>query len=205
MKQTVAHMPLPYDYDALEPTISRETLRLHHGKHHKTYVDKLNRFIEGTDFEDKTLETIMCTSKGVIYNNAAQVWNHEFYWQCMTPDDTRVSDNLSQALDACFGSTDKMKTEFNEAASGLFGSGWTWLVADSTGNLEIVNGSNAENPLCEGKTPILTCDVWEHAYYMDYQNARGEYLEAFWKVVNWAFVSTRYETALHHMPTAANA
>lgn len=185
--------PLPYAKDALEPHISAETLEYHYGKHHQTYVTKLNNAIPGTEFENLSLEDIIMKSSGGVFNNAAQVWNHTFYWNCMTPDSAgKPSGDLAKAIDDTFGSVDAFTEKFNELAAGNFGSGWTWLVKNSDGSIEIVNTSNAGNPLTDGKTPLLTCDVWEHAYYIDYRNARPKYLESFWKLVNWDFVASNY-------------
>lgn len=185
--------PLPYAKDALEPHISAETLEYHYGKHHQTYVTKLNNAIPGTEFENLSLEDIIMKSSGGVFNNAAQVWNHTFYWNCMTPDSAgKPSGDLAKAIDDTFGSVDAFTEKFNELAAGNFGSGWTWLVKNSDGSIEIVNTSNAGNPLTDGKTPLLTCDVWEHAYYIDYRNARPKYLESFWKLVNWDFVAANY-------------
>ena len=181
---------LPYALDALQPHISRETLEFHYGKHHKTYVEKLNGLIEGTEFEKASLEDIIKKSTGGIFNNGAQVWNHTFYWHCMSPSGGgKPTGELAKALDKGWGSFDAFKKEFSERAATLFGSGWTWLAKKSGGGVEIVQTSNAENPLRNGDTPLLTCDVWEHAYYIDYRNARPKYVEAFWNVVNWDYVA----------------
>ena len=181
--------PLPYKKDALAPHISAETIEYHYGKHHQAYVNKLNDLIKGTEFENvNSLEDIIKKASGGIFNNAAQIWNHSFYWQCLTPKATPMPDVLKQALTQIFGSVDQFKTSFIEKAMGNFGSGWTWLVKNTAGSLEIVNTSNANNPLTDNKTPLLTCDVWEHAYYIDYRNARAKYLENFWELINWNFV-----------------
>ncbi|NII11479.1 Fe-Mn family superoxide dismutase [Oleiagrimonas sp. C23AA] len=183
--------PLPYDRTALEPHISAETLDYHHGKHHQKYVNTLNDMIEGTEFADAKLEDIVKKSSGGMFNNAAQVWNHTFYWNCMSPDGGgKPSGKLADAIDKAFGSFDKFKEEFTKSAGGNFGSGWTWLVQRPDGALAIVNTSNAATPITGSDKPLLTCDVWEHAYYIDYRNARPKYLEAFWNVVNWAFVAS---------------
>jgi superoxide dismutase, Fe-Mn family len=180
---------LPYAMDALEPHISRETLEFHYGKHHRTYVDKLNGLIEGTEFAAASLEDIVRKSSGGVFNNAAQVWNHTFYWHCLSPNGGGHPDGkLAAAIDASFGSFDKFKDQFSDKATTLFGSGWAWLVKQGDGKLAIVQTSNAETPLTGDATPLLTCDVWEHAYYIDYRNARPKYLEAFWNLVNWKFV-----------------
>jgi Fe-Mn family superoxide dismutase len=179
---------LPYARDALEPHMSRETLDYHYGKHHKAYVDNGNKLIAGTEFENLGLEDIVKKSSGKIFNNAAQVWNHSFFWNCLTPQQTPPGKPLADALVKAFGGLDDFKKQFTEAAVGNFGSGWTWLVKNADGSLAIVNTANAATPLTEGKTPLLTCDVWEHAYYIDYRNARPTYLEHYWSLVNWGFV-----------------
>ena len=185
--------PLPYAKDALAPHISSETLDFHHDKHHATYVSKLNDQIEGTEFADASLEDIVMKSSGGIFNNAAQVWNHTFYWNCLSPTGGGApSGELAEAIDAAFGSLDAFKEKFADAAAGQFGSGWAWLVRDAEGGLFITSTGNAENPLTAGATPLLTCDVWEHAYYIDYRNQRPAYVEAFWNIVNWDFVAERF-------------
>ena len=184
---------LPYAKDALEPHISAETLEYHYGKHHQTYVTKLNGLVEGTEFEGKSLEEIIKTSTGGVFNNAAQVWNHTFYWNCLAPNaGGEPTGDLAAAITAEFGSVEAFKAKFSESAAGNFGSGWTWLVKTSDGKLAIVNTSNAQNPLTDGVTPLLTCDVWEHAYYIDYRNARPNYLNAFWELINWEFVAANF-------------
>jgi Fe-Mn family superoxide dismutase len=189
--------PLPYAYDALEPHISAETLKYHHDKHHATYVEKLNGLIEGRSFQEKSLEEIILSSEDKVFNNAAQVWNHDFYWQCLAKGKGETpTGKLDKTIKQRFKSLNNFKEEFNKFATSLFGSGWTWLVLDSDNNLEIVNSYNAENPLTQQKIPLLTCDVWEHAYYIDYRNSRPNYLENFWQIVNWEFISERYEKAL---------
>ncbi|WP_018140890.1 superoxide dismutase [Thioalkalivibrio sp. ALJ7] len=182
---------LPYAKNALEPHISAETLEYHHDKHHATYVTKLNGLLPGSEFENASLEDIVKKAPaGGIFNNGAQVWNHTFYFNCMAPNaGGEPSGKLADAINSAFGSFDAFKEKFNESAVGNFGSGWTWLVQNSDGSVEIVNTSNAANPMRDGKTPLLTCDVWEHAYYIDYRNARPKYLENFWAVVNWDFVA----------------
>jgi Fe-Mn family superoxide dismutase len=178
---------LPYAKNELEPHISAETLEYHHDKHHATYVTKLNGLLPGSEFENASLEDIIRKAPaGGIFNNGAQVWNHTFYFNCMGPNGGGA---LADAITSAFGSFDAFKEKFNESAVGNFGSGWTWLVQNDAGSVEIVNTSNAGNPLRDGKHPLLTCDVWEHAYYIDYRNARPKYLENFWNVVNWDFVS----------------
>lgn len=184
---------LPYSLDALEPHISKETLSYHHGKHHAGYVKKLNKAVENNEFAGKTLEQIIATAKGNIFNNAAQVWNHSFYWQCLSPDSTfDTASEISQAIVRDFSSLDEFKKSFTAASTSLFGSGWTWLVLNQKGRLEIVKTENADTPIGHGQVPLLTCDVWEHAYYLDYKNARPDYLQAFWKLVNWKFVNKQY-------------
>jgi len=185
--------PLPYPMDALEPYISRETLEYHYGKHHKAYVDNLNKLIAGTEFADKDLETIVRTAPaGPIFNNAAQVWNHTFYWSCMRPQGGgEPSGALAEAIRQAFGSFQAFKERFSQIAVGTFGSGWAWLVRQADGSLDVVSTSNAGNPMTEDATPLLTCDVWEHAYYIDYRNQRPKYVENFWNLVNWDFVASR--------------
>jgi len=184
---------LPYAMDALEPHISKETLEYHYGKHHKTYVDNLNKLIPGTEFESLSLEDIIKKSSGGIFNNAAQIWNHSFYWNCLSPKGGEPGGALAEAINKNFGSLDEFKQKFSQTAVTTFGSGWGWLVKNAAGDLEIVSTSNAGCPLTEGKTPLLTCDVWEHAYYIDYRNARPKYVETFWKIVNWDFVAQNYK------------
>lgn len=184
---------LPYERNALEPHISAETLEYHYGKHHQTYVDKLNGLVAGTDNEGKDLEEIIKSAgPGPLFNNAAQVWNHTFYWNSMAPNaGGEPTGALGDAIKAKWGSFDKFKEEFSNSAANNFGSGWTWLVKNGS-ELEIVNTSNAATPITDGKTPLITCDVWEHAYYIDYRNARPKYLEAFWKLVNWEFAGKNF-------------
>jgi superoxide dismutase, Fe-Mn family len=177
--------PLPYAMDALAPTISQETLEYHYGKHHATYVTNLNNLIKGTEFENLSLEEIIKKSSGGIFNNAAQVWNHTFYWNGLKPQGGGApTGKVADGINAKWGSFDKFKEEFNKSALGNFGSGWTWLVQKGDA-LEIVNTSNAGTPLTTDAKALLTCDVWEHAYYIDYRNARAKYVEAFWNLVNW--------------------
>ncbi len=182
--------PLPYALDALAPHISRETLEYHHGKHHAAYVNNLNNLIKGTEFESATLEHIIRNASGGLFNNAAQVWNHTFYWNSMSPngggDPTGA---VLDALNARWGSVQAFRDEFSKMAAGNFGSGWTWLVKKADGTLGIVNTGNAATPITGSDVPLLTCDVWEHAYYIDYRNARPQYLEKFWNLVNWDFVA----------------
>ena len=182
---------LPYDQSALEPHISAETLEYHYGKHHKSYVDKLNGMLAGTDLESASLEDVIRQSQGGIFNNAAQIWNHSFYWECMSPNGGgEPSGALAEAIGNTFGSFAEFKEQFSTAAAGNFGSGWTWLIQKADGSIAISNTSNAGCPLTDNVTPLLTVDVWEHAYYIDYRNARPKYLEAFWNLVNWDFVAS---------------
>jgi len=181
---------LPYAKEALAPGISAETLEYHHGKHHKAYVDNINKLIVGTEFENLPLEEIVKKASGGMFNNAAQVWNHTFYWNCLSPKGGgEPSGALAAAISKSFGSFDEFREKFTGAAVTLFGSGWAWLVKNTDGSLAIETTSNAETPVRAGKRPLLTCDVWEHAYYIDYRNARAKYLEAFWNLVNWEFVA----------------
>lgn len=183
--------PLPYERNALEPHISAETLDYHYGKHHKTYVDNLNKQIEGTEFAELPLEAIIRKAQGGMFNNAAQTWNHTFYWHCLKPNGGgEPTGKLKEAIDKAFGDFAKFKEEFTKLAVGTFGSGWGWLVQRPDGTLALVSTSNAATPLTGEDTPLLTCDVWEHAYYIDYRNARPKYLEAFWNLVNWNFVAS---------------
>jgi Fe-Mn family superoxide dismutase len=183
--------PLPYDRTALEPHISGETLDYHYGKHHKAYVDNLNKMIEGTEFADMPLEEIVRKSQGAMFNNAAQVWNHTFYWHCMAPDGGgEPSGKVGDAIAKAFGGFDKFKEQFSETAVKTFGSGWAWLVQRPDGSLALASTPNAATPLTGEDTALLTCDVWEHAYYIDYRNARPKYVESFWNLVNWDFVAT---------------
>ncbi len=182
---------LPFEQDALEPIISKETLEYHYGKHHQAYVTNLNKLIAGTEFENMSLEEIILKSSGGIFNNAAQVFNHTFYWNCLAPKaGGEPAGKLAEAINQTFGSFAAFKDKFTQTAVGTFGSGWAWLVKDKDGKLEIVSTSNAGNPLTDGKKPLLTCDVWEHAYYIDYRNARATYVEKFWDLVNWDFVAS---------------
>lgn len=190
---TFALPVLPYAHDALAPVISEETIQYHYGKHHQAYVNNLNGLIPGTEFENADLDTIVKKSDGAIFNNAAQIWNHNFYFLSLTPEKgTTPSAPLMKAIDAAFGSFDNFKTEFNKAAATLFGSGWAWLVKDADGRLSITKESNAGNPITRGLMPLLTFDVWEHAYYIDYRNRRPDYLAALWELVDWNAVSARY-------------
>ena len=182
---------LPYAIDALAPHISQETLEFHHGKHHQAYVNNLNNFTKEGEFADASLEDIIKKAPaGPIFNNAAQVWNHTCYWNSMSPNGGGApTGKIADAINKAFGSFDEFKTQFAQKAATNFGSGWTWLVKNQDGSLSIENTSNAGNPLTSGLTPVLTCDVWEHAYYIDYRNARPAYVEAWWNLVNWEFAS----------------
>ncbi|WP_435234459.1 superoxide dismutase [Fe] [Psychromonas sp. PT13] len=185
---------LPYAKDALEPHISAETLEFHYGKHHATYVQKLNGLIEGTDLESKSLEDIIKSSEGPVFNNAAQVWNHTFYWNCLAPNaGGEPTGELADAITKSFGSFAEFQAAWNDKAVNNFGSSWTWLVKKADGALEIVNTSNAATPLTdESITVLLTVDLWEHAYYIDYRNVRPNYLNGFWALVNWDFVAKNF-------------
>ncbi|MHB1332887.1 MAG: superoxide dismutase [Sulfuriferula sp.] len=184
---------LPYAKDALQPHISAETLEYHYGKHHQAYVTNLNNLIKGNEFESMTLEEIIKKSSGGVFNNAAQVWNHTFYWNCLSPNGGgEPSGALGDAIKAKWGSFDAFKEAFSKAAVGTFGSGWAWLVKMADGQIDIVSTSNAATPMTSGQKALMTCDVWEHAYYVDYRNARPKYVEAFWNLVNWDFVSQNY-------------
>ena len=186
--------PLPYPLNALEPHISAETLEFHHGEHHKTYVTKLNELIKGTQYEDMKLEEIVRTSSDAIFNNAAQTWNHTFFWDSLSPEGGgKPKGALAKAIDASFGSFEAFKDKFTAAASGHFGSGWAWLVQNDAGALWVETTANADTPIAGADTPIITCDVWEHAYYIDYRNARAKFVEAFWNVVNWNFVASNLQ------------
>ena len=182
--------PLPYALDALQPHISKETLEFHYGKHHAAYVTNLNNLIKGTEFENASLEDIIKKSSGGLFNNAAQVWNHTFYWSSLAPKGGgQPSGAVAAAISKKWGSFDAFKEAFTKSAIGNFGSGWTWLVKKPDGSVDIVNTSNAATPLTGADKPVLTCDVWEHAYYIDYRNRRPDYLGAFWNLVNWEFAA----------------
>lgn len=184
---------LPYALDALNPHISRQTLEFHHGKHHLNYVNTLNTLIPGTRFEDTTLETMIREAEGAIFNNAAQVWNHTFYFEAFSPKpQAQPTGALLQTIQRDFGSFDAFKEQFTKAALTQFGSGWAWLVQNAEGKLQIVQESNAGNPLRNGLKPLLTCDVWEHAYYLDYQNRRPDYVKEFWALLDWAVIEKRF-------------
>jgi len=181
---------LPYPLDGLQPHISKETLEFHYGKHHQTYVTNLNNLIKGTEFESASLEEIVKKSSGGVFNNAAQIWNHTFYWNSLSPKGGGApSGALAAAIDKKWGSFDAFKEAFTKSAVGNFGSSWTWLVKKTDGSLDIVNTSNAATPVTTADTPLITCDLWEHAYYIDYRNRRPDYLRAFWSLVNWDFAS----------------
>ncbi len=183
--------PLPYAMDALSPHISKETLEYHYGKHHQAYVNNLNKLVaDNKEYANLSLEEIIKKSSGPVFNNAAQVWNHTFYWHCLSPNGGgEPTGKLADAINKAFGSFDKFKEQFTQTAIATFGSGWAWLVQDKQGHLKIISTSNAGLPMTEGLTALLTCDVWEHAYYIDYRNLRPDYLSAFWKLVNWEFAA----------------
>lgn len=192
---------LPFSKDALTPHISVETIDYHYGKHHQAYVNNLNNLLQGTGLETMPLEELMATGlekcpaekKTGVFNNAAQVWNHTFYWNCVTPGGgSKPTGNLEKAVNNTFGGLEQLKEVFTKTAVGTFGSGWAWLVKDKSGKIEVVSTSNAKNPMTEGKTPLLTCDVWEHAYYIDYRNDRATYVATFWNMINWNFVSKNF-------------
>ena len=180
--------PLPFDRQALEPHMSRETLDYHYGKHHKAYVEKVNALIADTPQQDATLEQLVKQASGPLFDNAAQAWNHAFFWRCLSPRRQQPGRELDPVLRS-FGGLETLKSEFSKAAVAVFGSGWAWLIRDSGGAARIVTTSNANTPLRDGHTPLLTCDVWEHAYYLDHRNDRGAYLQSFWELVNWDFVA----------------
>ena len=181
---------LPWDMDALSPHISKETIEFHYGKHHKAYVDKLNAAIGGGKYENMSLDDMVRESRGEpkVFNNAAQTWNHTFYWHCMSPNGGgEPSGAMADAINKSFGSFEKFKEDFSDKSATLFGSGWAWVVKEGD-KLSIVQTKDADNPMTQGKKPVLTCDVWEHAYYIDYRNARPKYIDAFWNVINWEFM-----------------
>lgn len=183
---------LPFSKEALIPALSKETFDYHHDKHHAAYIKKLNALVEGSDYVDKDLETLIKESAGGIFNNAAQAWNHDFYWHCLSPTATSPSDTLLKAITAKFGSMEKFKDTFINETGTLFGSGWSWLTMNDSGELAIEKTSNADNPIRDGRAPLLTCDMWEHAYYIDYRNDKMAYLEAFWSKLNWKFISDNF-------------
>ena len=191
---------LPYPKNGLEPYISTETIDYHYGKHHASYVEKLNGLTPGTEFEDSTLEDIILNAAGGIFNNGAQIWNHTFYWQCLHPDGGGTpTGNLADELNDTFDGLEKLKKTFTGKATNNFGSGWTWLVRNDDQMLQVVNTDDADNPLTHNMQPLLTCDVWEHAYYLDHRNARDKYLDAFWKMVNWEFVAQNHAVSIAEM------
>jgi Fe-Mn family superoxide dismutase len=184
---------LPYKRDALVPFISEETLDFHYGKHHQAYVTNLNGLIPGTEFENADLETIIKKAEGGIFNNGAQVWNHTFYFEAFSKQGRKEpAGDLSEAINKSFGSFDSFKEQFNKAAATLFGSGWAWLARNKDGSLQIIQESNAGNPLRKGLNPLFTCDVWEHAYYIDYRNRRPDYIKNFWEILDWDIVASRF-------------
>lgn len=184
---------LPYDKNALEPHISAETLEYHYGRHHQAYVNKLNELIDGTADAGKSLEEIIKSSSDGLFNQAAQVWNHTFYWHCLAPNGGgEPTGPLAEAINATFGSFDRFKETFSASAVANFGSGWTWLIKTEDGGVDIVNTSNADTPIAHDRVPLMTIDVWEHAYYIDYRNARPKYLENVWNLVNWDFVAQNF-------------
>jgi superoxide dismutase, Fe-Mn family len=184
--------PLPYPRDALAPHISAETLDFHHGKHHQAYVTNLNNLAKGTEFEAMSLEDVVRKSQGGMFNNAAQIWNHTFYWNSLSPKGGgEPAGKLADAIRKAYGSFPEFKEKFSQAAIGTFGSGWAWLVQRPDGTVGIVSTSNAATPLTGADRPLLTCDVWEHAYYIDYRNARAKYVESFWNLVNWEFAASQ--------------
>lgn len=185
--------PLPYAIDALAPHISKETLEFHYGKHHQTYVTNLNNLIKGTEFDAMSLEDIVRKSTGGMFNNAAQIWNHTFYWNSLSPKGGgQPAGALAAAINAKWGSFDAFKDAFTKSAVGNFGSSWTWLVKKADGSLDIVNTSNAATPVTGSDKPLLTCDLWEHAYYIDYRNRRPDYMAAFWSLINWDFAASNF-------------
>ncbi|MBX7232111.1 MAG: superoxide dismutase [Bdellovibrionales bacterium] len=194
-------MELPYAKNALEPYISKRTIDFHYGKHHKKYVDRVNKLIKGTPQESQSLEEIMYSTykkNDKIYNNAAQIWNHTFYWNCLTPNGRAISNSVKNVIEKHFMSLQKFMALFTEQALELFGTGWTWLVIDKKGEIKIRAIEDAGNPLLEREVPLLTCDVWEHAYYLDYQNDRERYIENFWQIVNWEFVEENFGKTMEY-------
>jgi Fe-Mn family superoxide dismutase len=182
--------PLPYSKDALMPHMSPETLEFHHDKHHKAYVDNLNKLVPGTEYEKMDLEGIIRKASGPVFNNAAQIWNHTFFWNCLAPKaGGEPTGDIADAIKRDFGSFAAFKEKFSDTSVKQFASGWGWLMKNKSGKLEIVSTSNAGTPLTDGNTPLLTCDVWEHAYYIDYRNRRADFVGAFWNLVNWNFVN----------------
>ena len=188
-ESTIRLPPLPYANTALEPYMSRETLEYHYGKHHKAYVDKVNALIAGTPDQSSTLVDLVKRSDGTLFNNAAQAWNHDFFWKCLSPRRQSPGKELEGTLRS-FGGLETLESEFTKAATAVFGSGWAWLIKDQSGGVRVVTTPNAHTPLRDGHTPLLTCDMWEHAYYIDHHNDRGAYLKNFWQLVNWDFVAS---------------
>lgn len=184
---------LPYEQSSLAPNLSKETFEFHYGKHHKTYIDNMNKLLDDSPFKDASLEEIVRKSSGGMFNNSAQAWNHTFYWYCMSPNAGAPSAGLAKAVDTAFGSKDKMIEQFIAQGLANFGSGWTWLVKDKAGKVSIVNTSNADTPITKDLVPLFVADVWEHAYYIDYRNARKSYLENFPKILNWKFASEQFD------------
>lgn len=197
MEQAHKLPKLPYAMDALAPYISMETLEYHYGKHHAAYINKLNDRVRDTEFAEQSLEEIVRHASGDIFNNAAQAWNHAFYWQCLCPPGELAKGEVLDVINHRYRSLESFETEFSTTANNHFGSGWIWLVMDQDGKLAITSTHDADTPLRHGQTPLLTCDVWEHAYYIDYRNARPDYLKAFWHIVNWKFVNEQYKQASH--------
>ena len=198
--------PLPFPKEALEPHMSRETLEYHHGKHHKTYVDKLNELIKGTEYANMALEDIIRKADGPLFNNAAQTWNHTFFWNSLSPEGGGKPEGaLARAIDSSFGSFAAFKDKFTKAATEHFGSGWAWLVRKGADELAIETLSDAGTPLTSGAVPLLACDVWEHAYYIDYRNARPDFLKAYWKIANWDFASRNFTDKKIAERTGSNA
>jgi len=190
---------LPFELNALEPYISKKTLELHHGKHLNDYLANLNKLVQGTKFKDLNLETIIKVADGPIFNNAAQVWNHTFYFECLKPGNrSSIKDSFEEVIKNSFGSVSFFKSSFTESVSSLFGVGWVWLVLNQNGVMEIIQKFNAGNPLRVGLIPLMTCDVWEHAYYLDYQNRLGDYACAFWELINWDIIEKRYIDAVQY-------
>ena len=188
---------LPYDYAALEPYISEQTLRYHHDKHMAAYVAKTNELVQGTPFANATLEDIITTADGSLFNNAAQAWNHEFYFAQFSATPIKEPEgHLKEVINTEYGSADALKEQMNKAALALFGSGWVWLVSDAHGKLKIISSSNAGNPLRDGYYPLIAIDVWEHAYYIDHRNVRADAVKAFWHVLDWHVIDKRYEEVL---------
>ncbi len=196
VQSSIVLPPLPYELQALEPHMSRETLEYHYGKHHKAYVDKVNALLESSDhdYENVSLDELVKTATGALFDNAAQVWNHSFFWNCLSPRRQEPGAAVSAALKS-LGGIEALQSQFTKAAVGVFGSGWAWLVRDRSGALRILTTANANTPLRDGHTPLLTCDVWEHAYYVDHHNDRGAYLKSFWQLVNWNFVAANLKAA----------